>query len=263
MYYFPQLLTGSVAQYPILKQRLHRTLVNELPDGSNWKLLDPGNGAVEWQLTFSSLTSQERDAIEYLFQTVDGRLSDFTFLDPTDNLLTYSEELLTATWTKDAMLQLTEGISDPIGTSRATRVANSATTTQRLQQTINGPSWFHYCLSAYLRSDQPAVVSLTRSADVVEARRSVTVGSSWLRYVHSGQSATSAEGISFGMELEGGAAVEVYGLQVEAQVGASPYRKTGARSGVYTKVRFAEDSLTVTAQGLEEHSCVVRLTAKS
>ena len=47
------------------------------------------------------------------------------------------------------------------------------------------------------------------------------------------------------------ASVDLFGMQVEAQLGPSDYKMTGASGGVYSKARFAADQLTVTAQGTD------------
>jgi hypothetical protein len=38
------------------------------------------------------MSDQELAALEALFQAVEGRLTPFTFLDPADNLLAWSEQ---------------------------------------------------------------------------------------------------------------------------------------------------------------------------
>src|ERR1700758_2351745 len=98
MFYFPQLTTGAVGQYPIEKRRLSRTLVNEAPDGTRFKLADTGATAIEWTLDFPPMNDAERYALPLLYGNVEGRLSTFTFLDPTDNLLCWSEKLDDPVW---------------------------------------------------------------------------------------------------------------------------------------------------------------------
>jgi hypothetical protein len=63
MLYFPQLSTGSLAQYPIQKRRVMRTVVNQAADGNQYKLADAKAEAVEWTLKFQTLTGAERDAL--------------------------------------------------------------------------------------------------------------------------------------------------------------------------------------------------------
>jgi hypothetical protein len=53
MLVFPQLATGAVGQYPIVKRRRARTVVNEAADGVQVKLADAAAAAVEWDLAFS------------------------------------------------------------------------------------------------------------------------------------------------------------------------------------------------------------------
>ena len=65
----------------------------------------------------------------------------------------------------------------------------------------------------------------------------------------------------FGAELDAGASVDLFGMQVEAQRGVSDYKKTGASGGVYADARFAEDELTVTARGTDVFDAVIRIVA--
>ena len=61
---FPQLSSGALAQYPIEKRRLTRTLVNVLPGGDRFKMADPDAAATEWTVDFQTLSDQERSALE-------------------------------------------------------------------------------------------------------------------------------------------------------------------------------------------------------
>ena len=69
--------------------------------------------------------------------------------------------------------------------------------------------------------------------------------------------------MEFGARLEAGATAEFYGFQVEAQSGASGYKKTTSRSGVHASASFAEDTLTRTTNGQDDNACVVRIRANS
>src|SRR5260370_3026181 len=113
MLYFPQLSTGAVAQYPIQKRRLLRTVVNETLGGATVKLADPNASAVEWTLDFQTLSDNERDSLAQLFGAVEGQLSDFTFLDPTDNLLCWREKLDEAVWERNSSRQITAANTAP------------------------------------------------------------------------------------------------------------------------------------------------------
>ena len=51
-------------------------------------------------------------------------------------------------------------------------------------------------------------------------------------------------------------------MQVEAQLAASPYKRTGARAGVYSNARFASDELTVTAQSTDVYDAVIQIVSR-
>jgi hypothetical protein len=259
MLYFPQLVTGSVAQYPLRRERSLRTVVNEVSDGRAVKFGDPDAETVEWRLHLAGLTDAELAAIEDLFQDCEGRLGTFTFLDPADNLLSWSEALTESIWQKGPLVELTESIQDPLGTDRATRIHNGNQTSQAVEQTLPVTASFTYAFSLYARSDQATTLTLNATAASAADSDSFPVTSSWRRCVLSTQLGSADEAVSFGVEIPSGASVDVFGLQVEAQPGASAYKRTATRGGVYTKARFTEDVLTVTTEGAEQNSLVVRI----
>ena len=69
------------------------------------------------------------------------------------------------------------------------------------------------------------------------------------------QGVGSGETVRFGVELQPGAWVEVFGPQVEAQTGASAYKRTLSRGGVYENARLDNDELLVTTVGPGRHRC--------
>jgi len=261
MLYFPQLRSGATVQYPFVKRRIQRTISNSLPGGNILKLLDPGEARVEWELTFEALREEERIRLEEFFCAAEGRLNDFTWLDPTQNLLLWSEDLQAAAWTKGPMLSLVAGVADPDQGTRATRVSNAGAAEQRIQQTIEAPGWYQYCFSLHARSEAAGPVTLFRSTGGTEETRSYPLGANWTRLAFSGANQTAEESVAFGLSLAPGIAVDIYGLQVEAQPAPSAYRKTTSRSGVYRGARLDDDTLSVTSDGPEQHSCTLHIVA--
>jgi hypothetical protein len=259
---FPQLSTGALAQYPIEKRRLTRTLINQVLSGARLKLADPDAATVEWTLDYQTLTTSERGSIEDLFRAVEGRLGEFTFLDPTDNLLQWSEQLDDAVWERNLLLGVTGSIGDPIGGAAASRLSNSGGAALSIEQTVNGPGWFHYGFSLQARSDQNTQLRLTRSTLTQTEASIFSVGPEWKPLLLSGSFGGTEESVRFGIEVGAGNWVDIYGVQVEAQPGASGYKKTLSRSGVYSRARFSNDSLSITADGPGRHSCRVRITAR-
>lgn len=262
MTYFPQLVSGSMAQYPVIKRIGYRTIVNETAEGRAYRLEDVGAGWLEWELRYEGLSDGERAALEAFHREVEGRLKEFTFLDPTANLLARSGEPGATIWDKSPLLTLTEGLPDPAGGLSAFRLTNTGGVEQSLRQRVNGPGWFTYCWSVYARSAAGTRLVLYRESGAREVAREFSVGTKWERLVLTGSGDVQEEGVWFGVRLSGGGAVELYGMQAEAQPAPSPYQKTAGEGGVYEGARLAEDILRITAAGPGAHACVVRIVAR-
>jgi hypothetical protein len=259
MLYYPQLTTGSIAQFPVTRAVNLRTVANQLPSGVTIRMADTGAQKVQWRLVYSDLTDGERSALESLFETSEGQLNTFTFLDPTDNLLMWSEDWTQAVWTPDALLQVAGGVADPLGGSAAMQLTNTAQTTQQIIQNISGPSWFVYCYSVYVRSDAPATIQLVVTATGQVSLTAVNTGASWTRVTASGSLSVEQDGVGFGVQLPAGVQVDAFGAQVEAQPGAGLYKQTIDLGGVYSSTRFSSDLLSVTATAPNQHACQISL----
>src|SRR6185295_15776853 len=128
-----------------------RTIVNSCLDGTKVKFADAGTTFVQWQLRFQNLTDGELSTLQQFFMTAEGRLNAFTFLDPTSNLLFWSNEPNQSVWEKGVGLQLFPDIQDPVGGSSANRIVNSSSSDLAIQQTLSAPGWLCYCFSVYAR----------------------------------------------------------------------------------------------------------------
>lgn len=261
MLYYPQLATGSLSQYPVTRGNRRRTVTNTLADGGDIREEDAGCAQVVWDLTYTHLTPGELAGIQRLFEAVEGRLGTFVFLDPTDNLLSWSQDFARSTWTSDPLLQMSGGIPDIFGGSAGWRVINAAQADQQFGQTIAGPAWFQYCFSAYLRSDAPCTVRVSGSSKSGQVARSFEVGPQWSRAIAPLRMSNQDDGIHFALASGPGASFEIFGPQVEAQLGAGPYKQTTDSSGVYAKSRFDSDALTCVATGPQQYSCSVRVAS--
>ena len=251
MIYFPQLSSGATGQFPITRQRLARTVVNQSCQDYQIKLADPGAPITHWHMSFEEMSDQELAALEALFQAVEGSLTPFTFLDPVDNLLAWSEQQNQPVWQASPLLTLTGGVADPMGGMAAYQVSNPTAATLTLQQSINGPASLDYCLSLYARSDQSTRMWLVRGSET-DAR---AISSRWTRLISAGQLQDTADSISFGIALDPGATVDVFGIQAEAQTTASLYKQTTETGGVYPNARFQTDTLTITTVGPGRNAC--------
>ncbi len=259
MLVFPQLVTGASALYPVTKNSIQRTVVNSLGDGSTVVLADPDAAAAAWELKAQGMTLAEWTAIETLFQATSGMWQTFTFLDPAGNLLAQSENLAAGAWTNGALIELTTGISDPLGTTRATRVVNTGLAAESAAQTLNVPGNFEYCMSVWARTTGGSSVTLSLSTTGASLQKTFALTTAWSRIALAGNLAQSTTSATFAAQLAPGATVDLFGMQVEAQLGPSDYKQTQEQGGVYAKARFAQDSLTVTAQGTDVYDAAIQI----
>lgn len=260
MLYFPQLSTGALTQLPFIKSRFSGTISNLSADGRILKVPDFGSSEIGWELRHNGMTDAELEDLAAFFELAEGRLNTFTFLDPSANLLFWSEYPAANVWTKGPMLRFSS-TNDPLGTSRAVTITNTGGADQALEQVIAAPGWFQYCFSFHARSSVRADVRVFRSSGGQVQVESALVENTWTRVMVSGNFDVTDETVSFGIRLTPGQSVDVFGLQVEAQPNPSPYRRSTSRSGVYPNARFAEDSLRISSDHLNQHNAAIRIVA--
>jgi len=252
---YPQLGTGALSQFPIVKRRRARTVVNTAADGSSIKLADVAGGSLEWQLQYSALGDSELAALQQFFTSMEGSLNAFTFLDPSANLLAWSEELDNAAWQAGPLLQLAGGVADPMGGTGAWLLSNSGAAPQSLTQTLNAPGAYIYCFSVYAQAAQATALTLLVGSQSVTR----TVSAGWSRLTLTAPGDATANAITFGVQTPAGRAVTLFGPQAEAQAAASVY-KTGTTGGVYATARFRDDAFTFTSTDVNHHSTVVNIS---
>lgn len=251
---YPQLVTGTMSQFPIVKQRRWRTVVNAAADGSSIKLADPTGAIIGWRLQYTNLSDTEMAALQQFFTAMEGSLNSFTFMDPAANLLAWSEDLTNAAWQAAPFLTPSGGGADPLGGSNAWQLANSGEGAQTLTQTLNAPTSYTYCFSVYAFSSQPSTIQLRLGSNSAL----FALNSRWSRIYVAGTGDATATSVEFGIELPGGASMSVFGPQVEAQPAPSPY-KTGTTGSVYESARFRDDSFTFTSTDVNHHSATVNI----
>ena len=257
MLVFPQLRSGALAQLPWQRTESYRTLRNTLPDGSSVLMADSGFANVAWDLKFSGLSANEAQALQDLFESAVGRLNTFTFVDPSANVLLWTTDLTQAVWDKDPELALTAA-TDAFGGGTGTQIANQGAAAQSILQTTNAPPSLQYCLSAYLRSESPAAVSLVIGGNVATT---VITGGTWQRYAGVSDGGT-AQQVVFGLTIPGGTTIQVCGLQAEAQPAPGAYKSTTDRAGVYPNSRFDQDSMNMVASETSVFACNLRIVSQ-
>lgn len=235
---YPQL-----AHFPIVKRRRRRTVINRAADGRSIKLADPAGEITEWRLEYTELSDEEAGALEEFFLAAEGSLQEFVFVDPTANLLEWSGKLDEPVWARGPLLTATED-------GGVWSLRNTSGGPQTIAQTIEGPAGFLYCFSLYARSGTPGTVRLNAGGAVSDP----AVGPAWRRL----RMMVTAEDPTFGIEVTAGHTVEVRGVQVDAQAGASAAR-VSSRGGVYEGARLRDDSIAIVATGVNRHTCTVKI----
>ena len=254
MLVYPQLTTGALSQFPVIKKRGSRTGVNTAADGSRVVYADPAGGTLEWQPAYSGLSDTELNSMQTFHAAAEGSLNGFTFVDPAANLLSWSEDLSNSAWALAPLLTVSGGAADPFGGTAGWHVNNGGAGPQSIAQTLNAPAGYLYCFSVYLRAAQAGTVTLLSGAN----RASYTLGPSWSRFELARRGDANAASILFGIELPAGSAVDVFGPQVEAQGAASLY-KTSTTGGVYENARFLDDAFQFTSTDVNRHSTKVTI----
>jgi len=245
--FYPQLTSGALAQYPIRKVRLARTVKNVLPDGSMILYSDPGGAQLRWQLSYTELSDVDVQALQAHFSACVGPFHSFTFIDPTDNMLASSSDMNASPWQISSLINVTAGAADPSGGTSAFTLSNTGQTSQQITQTLTVPSGYQYCFSIYAMSNGPSAMTMIRQGSVREEQHSVSIGPVWTRLVSSGKLSDSGTGFTIGIALAPGQQVQLYGPQLEAQVAPSRYRSTAQTGGVYANAHWATDQLSITA----------------
>jgi hypothetical protein len=255
MLVYPQLPTGALSQYPLVKRQQQRTVSNAAADGSSIKVADPAGARIDWQLHYKGLSDLELSALQQFFVSAEGSLNGFTFLDPAGNLLAWSEDLSNAVWDAGPFLAITGQVTDPFGGTGAFHLTNSGAGSQSVIQTLNAPAGYLYTISVYARAAQATTIGLLLGSHRAEA----TLGSEWSRVSFSGSDDPTAAAIAIGVDLLPGAAIDIFGPQAEPQAAPSNYQKS-ARGGVYDNARFRDDVFSFTTTDLNRHSATVNIT---
>jgi hypothetical protein len=227
---------------------------NTSADGRSIKLEDQPGEITEWSLVYTNLADEEVTALQQFFADAEGTLNEFTFVDPTSNLLAWSDLLNNAVWQPGPLLSVQSGIADPAGGTNAWHLANSGGGPQSLLQTISAPAGYLYCFSAYVRSQ--GAVNVTMLLGSQRCSRAVNAG--WTRIEFAAKGDPAGESIGFGLEVPAGGAVDVYGMQAEPQTTASAYKST-TKGGVYESARLRDDLLAITTIGVNCHSSTVNI----
>jgi len=216
-----------------------RTVINQAGDGRTVRMADPAGEITEWQLRYSELSDAEIDVLQGFFLAAEGALQEFTFLDPTANLLAWSDRLEEPVWLKGPLLTVSGG-----------RLINEGAGPQTISQTIAAPAGYLYCFSASMRAAEPLTAGIFAGSEAAEHE----ITAEWRRIRFT----ATVDDPTFGLEIPANGSVYVRGLQVEAQATAS-CEQISRRGGVYEGARLRDDTLAIETTGVNRHSCTVNI----
>jgi len=140
-------------------------------------------------------------------------------------------------------------------------VVNAGSAAGAVAQTLAVPGNFRYTLSAWAKTTGVSNVTLSATTTGGNVTKNIALTSQWQRVSLDVELGLNTDSVVFGVGLDVGAIVDLFGMQVEAQPGVSDYKKTSGSGGLYAQARFAEDDLTVTAKGTDVFDAVVRIVA--
>lgn len=247
--FFPQLSSGALAQFPVRKNRVARTVKNVLPDGTMVLYSDPSAAKMQWQLSYTNLPESDLAALQNHFSACAGPVHAFTFIDPTENMLVWSADLTAGAWQTAAGVAVAGGQGDPAGGVTAFRVTNTGQAAEEIAQTLAVPSGYQYCFSLYASSAQPGSIGIVRRGSSAQETIDAAVGPAWTRIVSSGKLSDAGNAFTIAISLAAGQQVNIFGLQLEPQIAPSGYRPTQGQGGIYANAHWATDRLTVVAEG--------------
>ena len=260
--FYPQVNEKCLVQYPVKKVLRARTIITETIEGNRTKLTDVGGATYEWLLSYRSLTREEALELKQFFSSTEGSLKPFSFIDPVGNILRFSEALSTSPWQVDVGVTINSGLSDPFGGAGSSTLVNTTSMPAALRQTCPVPSQYTYCLSFWAKGNGVPIISAGWTAGTVDVRKAIRCSEEWKRYGISGRTNIVGDAVSFWVELGAGARVEIAGLQAEAQLQASAYRRTYSESGVFGEAHFVDDDLSVIATAKGEYSIDTKIESQ-
>lgn len=224
--------TGMVWSYPLRGAGL-----SGYPSGSLGK----------FNVNFSNISDAEVNLLYTFFQSVRGKWGSFRFLDPSGNLLSYSQDFTNAAWVKT--LTVTTGQPDPSGHTLGCSL------TAGHMQSIAGPSdgglsGFVMCASIWLKAVSGSVAAtigfIDETTSTAYTQQFTVASGAWTRISKNLVLPTNNQFV-FYLNLSGSA--YGFGAQVSPMKGEGAYACTPGAYGYHANCRFDTDVFNIQAVG--------------
>jgi hypothetical protein len=247
--YFPQInAAGLMVQRPYTATLEYQTAAADAASGRRFARTWRDSPLGRWDLQWPSITEAEAAVLEAFFVSREGRLQEFTFLDPGGNLVPASEDYAAASWERHDVT-VGAAATDPFGGSRARALAGGANGMIATVVLPDGDAdGFVLCGSVWVRSASGGSLSIgfiDSGFDVLGQTTHYLPAGSWRRISHAQTIGTNSPVrlLVGGLGTWAGATLEVFGAQVAPLPGPGGYQKTPGGDGLRAKCRFDSDAL--------------------
>ncbi len=241
---FPQISTGALTQLPFKATSRYQTHVNELLDLHEYVYYEQANPLGRWEVNCPAIPNADADTLAAFFATQKGRYGRFTFLDPTRNLLKWSEDFSQAVWTR-SNVTAAGAYSDPFGGTAAQLLTASAPAAGAWQGIGYGPETYWFTGSIWLKAGSLSAVDLkVNDGAAQETAVTVALTSAWQRFSVSRKFTTGAGSNTYfvlGFPVAG--VVYAFGAMLAYLPGPGDYGRTQNTCGVHPVCRFDDDKL--------------------
>jgi len=257
----PQLISKCTVQYRVERSIRRRFLNNALRNGRVIR----GEGirplSRRWRLSYRGLTREECSAIESFYATVNSSGSEFVFLEPASNLISYSESAADPPWQHDPQLSVTNEEEVTADGTRIHRVTNSGMNSQSLWQDIEITGLGTFCASCCLRSSIVSICALSMKTSSQTASKEVEARDEWKQGYLGAELESEPGPVRVELAIPPGASIQVSAFQLENQPFPSTYKPTAAAGGVHSSAKTVDGSYVVAQIGPDWFDCELTVEA--
>lgn len=274
MAYFPQINSqGVMVQRPYAQQFSYNAVFVDNPNGRPYSFARRGGGIPgfstaplgKFDINLYTITDAEVEAVKAFFTSMEGRLNEFSFLDPAGNLCNYSEDFSNGLWTRTANSILSDTETDPFGGSRASMLIG--TTNSSIYQAVlpaGNAQDFVLCGSVWAQANS---ANQTLSITIQRHTSPYTVWATqmwslpqfeWVRiYVGAVVGDNAPVRMTIGGNEWDAQIITLFGPQCVPMPGPGAYAKTPEGYGLHARCRFDTDTFTVTTKGVNENQVLL------
>jgi hypothetical protein len=249
------------------------TVVQDVETGMRWSFSRRANVDLpedyaqlplgKFKVNYSCITDAEVATLKTFFESQYGRYGEFRLLDPSGNLIPYSEDFTALQWDKTNGISIAGSTTDPFGGNLATRL--SAAPGNSFILSIFGPAdgglnGFVVCASMWVKAEsvnQNLFIGFVDSGfSRTDAEVYMVPMGSWKRISHT---ATLWDNNYFRVIIGGdgtwdASVIDVFGVQVAPTKGEGAYVRSPDNYGYHEYVRFDTDSFQRQAIGPNQNA---------